>query len=191
MELNPKDKASRKAAVRPAAMPAAKSKAKAVNIEEFYGGLIKVETVSSLPPEMIRGIYSTELITRHNIITSGVSPEVFTVLAKSMYRSKEDLATLLGLSVTTIDRKAKLGEKLSSDQGERVVGMAKLIGQVQAMVDESGDPTEFDAAQWVAEWLDKPLPALGDHRPAEYLRTAEGRDLVSRTLTMMQSGAYA
>jgi putative toxin-antitoxin system antitoxin component (TIGR02293 family) len=185
MELIPKDKASRKPAAKPAA------KAKAVNIEKFYGGHIKVETVSSLPPEMIRGIYGAQHITRHNIITDGVSPDVFTVLAKSMYRSKEDLGHLLGLSVTTIDRKAKLGEKLSSDQGERIVGMAKLIGQVQAMVEESGDPTGFDAAKWVAEWLDKPVPALDGHRPAEYMKTNEGRELVSRLLAMAQSGAYA
>jgi uncharacterized protein (DUF2384 family) len=72
-----------------------------------------------------------------------------------------------------------------------VVGMAKLIGQVQTMVEESGDPTGFDAAQWLARWLDEPLPALDGKRPAEYMDTAEGRDLVSNLLAMAQSGAYA
>ncbi|WP_236077311.1 antitoxin Xre-like helix-turn-helix domain-containing protein [Paraburkholderia domus] len=128
---------------------------------------------------------------RINMIKKGVRADVFARIARSMDRSKEQLSKTLGLSVTTIDRKAKVGGKLSPEQGERVVGMAKLIGQVQTMVEESGDPTGFDAAQWLASWLDEPLPALGGQRPAEYMDTAEGRDLVSNLLAMAQSGAYA
>jgi putative toxin-antitoxin system antitoxin component (TIGR02293 family) len=100
-------------------------------------------------------------------------------------------AETLGLSTTTIDRKAKSGESLSPDQSERIVAMAKLIGQVQAMVEQSGDATDFDAAKWVARWLEEPLPALGGQRPAEFMDTAEGREVVSNLLAMTQSGAYA
>jgi len=38
---------------------------------------------------------------------------------------------------------------------------ARLIGQVQAMVEQSGNPEGFDAAHWLGAWLDEPLPALG------------------------------
>jgi hypothetical protein len=58
-------------------------------------------------------------------------------------------------------------------------------------VEESGDPTDFDAVQWVAGWLDTPALVLGGHHPAEYMDTAEGRRLASRMLAMMQSGTYA
>jgi len=186
MELDVKGKAPRRAAPRPALRQARKERP--FNIEDFYGGMIKT---SGFPTDMIRGVYRIDPAMRIRIIKRGVSPYVFTSLARWMDRSKEDLGKTLGLSVTTIDRKAKLGEKLSAEQGERVVGMAKLIGQVQAMVDESGEPDGFDAAQWVAGWLDTPVPALGGDRPAEYMDTAEGRELVSRLLAMMQSGAYA
>jgi putative toxin-antitoxin system antitoxin component (TIGR02293 family) len=128
---------------------------------------------------------------RIDAIKRGVKADDFVRIARFMDRSKEQLGKTLGLSITTIDRKAKAGEKLSPEQGERVVGMAKLIGQVQTMVEESGDPTGFDAAQWLARWLDEPLPALDGKRPAEYMDTAEGRDLVSNLLAMAQSGAYA
>ena len=67
----------------------------------------------------------------------------------------------------------------------------ELAAQVQAVVDESGDPEGFDAAKWVRRWLQTPLPALGGKRPAEYMSTSEGRQLVSRLLAMAQSGAYA
>lgn len=136
-------------------------------------------------------IYRSDPSERIAVIKHGVEAGDFARIARSMARSKEELSRTLGLSVTTIDRKAKAGEKLSPDQGERVVGIAKLIGQVQTMVEQSGDPIGFDAAQWLACWLDEPLPALGGQRPAEYMDTAEGRELVSSLLAMAQSGAYA
>lgn len=52
----------------------------------------------------------------------------------------------------TISRKEKEATALSKDESERVLGIAPLIGKVQTMVEESGDPTGFDAARWVADW---------------------------------------
>jgi uncharacterized protein (DUF2384 family) len=74
---------------------------------------------------------------------------------------------------------------------ERRRAVKMLIAQVQTMVEESGNPNGFDAARWVQEWLQKPLPALGGKRPVEYMSTQEGRELVGRLLAMAQSGAYA
>jgi uncharacterized protein (DUF2384 family) len=74
---------------------------------------------------------------------------------------------------------------------ERRRAVKMLIAQVQTMVEESGNPNGFDAARWVREWLQKPLPALGGKRPVEYMSTQEGRELVGRLLAMAQSGAYA
>jgi hypothetical protein len=68
---------------------------------------------------------------------------------------------ILKLSQATVNRKAARDEMLSLDEGERVIGMVKLIGQVEAMVQESGDPEGFDAAAWVARWLREPLPNTG------------------------------
>ena len=66
-----------------------------------------------------------------------------------------------------------------------------LFGQVQAMVNESGNYIGFDAASWLTSWLDAPLPALDGIRPADLLDTIEGQTLVSTILAQMQSGAYA
>jgi uncharacterized protein (DUF2384 family) len=74
---------------------------------------------------------------------------------------------------------------------ERRRAVKMLIAQVQTMVEESGNSNGFDAARWVQEWLQKPLPALGGKRPVEYMSTQEGRELVGRLLAMAQSGAYA
>lgn len=97
----------------------------------------------------------------------------------------------LHLSVSTLNRKAKAREALTQDESERVLGLARLIGQVQAMVDELGDPSGFDARAWTARWLSEPLPALAGARPLDLMDTMEGQSLVSETLARIQSGAYA
>ena len=59
------------------------------------------------------------------------------------------------------------------------------------MVEESGDPRGFNAAPWVARWLEEPLAALGGRKPRELMDTAEGQAVVSNMLARAQSGAYA
>jgi putative toxin-antitoxin system antitoxin component (TIGR02293 family) len=96
----------------------------------------------------------------------------------------------LNLSVATVNKKAKQGETLSPEDSERVVGFAKLVGQMEAMVQESGDPTNFDARAWLARWLTEPLPAFGGIRPADLIDTMEGQSMVSVALAQIESGAY-
>jgi uncharacterized protein (DUF2384 family) len=79
---------------------------------------------------------------------------------------------------------------LTPDDRERVIGVAKLVAQIEAMIQDSGDPRGFDAAAWVSRWVNEPVPALGA-RPIDLLDTMEGQTLVSATLAQMQSGAYA
>jgi uncharacterized protein (DUF2384 family) len=80
---------------------------------------------------------------------------------------------------------------LSSDDSECALGLARLVAQVESMVQESGDPTGFDAAQWIAQWLNEPMAALGGKQPAHLMDTAEGQAIVSNLVARMQSGAYA
>lgn len=97
----------------------------------------------------------------------------------------------LNLSAATVNKKAKHGETLSPEESERIVGFAKLVGQLEAMIQDSGDPTNFDARAWMVRWLIEPLPALGGVRPADLVDTMEGQGLVSAALARVQSGAYA
>jgi len=97
----------------------------------------------------------------------------------------------LRLATATVNKKAKHGGRLSPEESERILGFAKLVGQLEAMVQDSGDPTNFNAKAWMARWLTEPLPALGGARPADLLDTMEGQGLVSAALGKIQSGAYA
>lgn len=65
-----------------------------------------------------------------------------------------------------------------------------LTAQVQKIVDESGNPNDFDSRAWLVDWLHSPIPALGGKRPTDYLHTSDGVDLISRMLVSLQAGTY-
>ena len=73
-------------------------------------------------------------------------------------------------------------------------GRARLIYQLEAMLAESGDPAaaaDFDLDQWLTNWMDQPVAALGGRCPAEYMHSIEGQERVAKLLAMMQSRAFA
>ena len=128
---------------------------------------------------------------RIDAIKLGVPAAHVGELAKRMHISKDALIDTLRMSRATVNRWARASKPLPPDESERVLGVEYLIGQVENMVKESGNPDGFDAARWVSDWLHAPLPALGGRKPASYLDTMEGQKLVSSLLSMAQSGAYA
>ncbi len=136
-------------------------------------------------------LYDLCLTDRVNVVKEGVPAEYVEALATSMAISKEKFYRTIGVARPTVDRKIREGMQLSQDESERVLGIARLIGQAQSMVELSGGPQNFDAAKWLASWLDAPLNALGGKRPADFMDTADGRLLVSNLLAQQQSGAYA
>jgi putative toxin-antitoxin system antitoxin component (TIGR02293 family) len=136
-------------------------------------------------------LYRIDAQARIAVIRQGIPASTISALSASMGMSKESLLSSLGLSRATISRKEKDATVLSKDESERVLGIFMLIGMVQTMVEQSGDPNGFDAARWVSNWLTKPLPALGGATPASYMDTFEGQKLVADLLSMSQSGAYA
>lgn len=128
---------------------------------------------------------------RIELIRSGVSATRVNDMADYLGRPRGYLLDILRIPPSTAGRKIEKSEPLAPDQTERILGLESLIGQVQTMVEESGNPEGFDAARWVADWIDRPLTALGGEKPADYMDTREGQLLVSRLLSQMQSGAYA
>lgn len=136
-------------------------------------------------------IYLAEPLMRITMVKEGLSAGYLDKLAKSLNITKDRLLPTLGIAQATVSRKVREGKPLSTEDSERALGMARLIGQVEAMVQQSGDPTGFDAAKWLARWLEEPLPALGGRPPSSLMDTAEGQAMVSNLLARMQSGAYA
>jgi putative toxin-antitoxin system antitoxin component (TIGR02293 family) len=136
-------------------------------------------------------IYRSAPLDRIKRVKAGVSAAEAKEILCDLAIPSGRISAVLGIPASTLNRKAKGAQKLSTDEGERVLGLAKLVGQVQAMVEDSGDPKGFDARAWTAHWLNEPLPALGGARPVDLMDTMEGQGLVSDMLARIQSGAYA
>lgn len=168
----------------PAAKPATRSKLPKVHVTRPRHA--KAPSVTNFT-----GVYLLGPTERIAFIKRGVPAVEVVRMAKTMGTSKERLFKVLGLPRATVDRKAHTKQRLSIPQGERVIGFSKLVGQVQVMVEQSGDPSGFDPAKWVTDWLERPLPALGGRCAAEFMDTGEGQELVASLLAKMQSGAYA
>lgn len=145
----------------------------------------------SKPEAAARQVYRAGPIERVEIVRRGIPATYVLGLSKGMGISREKLYATLGLPRATIDRKVSQKTLLSSDESERIAGIAQLVGQAQAIVEQSGSSEGFDPALWVAEWLDRVHPALGGRRPGEFMDTSYGRALVSDLLAQQQSGSYA
>lgn len=111
-------------------------------------------------------------------------------LEDAMAIRRQELCGLVGLKLSTVNRKLHHHSVLSQDETERLMGLVRLIGQVQALVRDCGREQGFEAATWVAQWLQRPNQALGGLPPAQLMDTAEGRDLVALLIGSMRSGSY-
>ncbi|SDB72494.1 antitoxin Xre/MbcA/ParS toxin-binding domain-containing protein [Belnapia rosea] len=136
-------------------------------------------------------LYQASALERVEMIKAGLSASEAKRIFADLAIGQGAALKALRLSPATVNKKAKQDGTLSPGESERVLGMAKLVGQLEAMVQASGDPEGFDAPGWMARWLQAPLPALGGRRPMDLMDTMEGQALVSTTLAQMQGGAYA
>ncbi len=125
------------------------------------------------------------------LVKRGVPAAAAVALARRMGISKEQFCRTLGLARATLDRKQRSDGRLSPDESSRVLGLDRLIGRAQSLVEDAGDDAGFDAARWAAAWLEQPLPALGGRRPGELMDTTEGQQIVLQLLEQIGNGAYA
>lgn len=138
-----------------------------------------------------RELFAASPQARIAMIRQGVPAIEAKRLVQALGVEQKVLYQALGLKTATVNRKITQSEQLASDESERLLGVARLIGQVEAIVAESGDPKDFDAPEWLSRWLREPLPALGGIPPMALLDTMEGQAMVAEALARIQSGAYA
>jgi len=126
-------------------------------------------------------------------VRKGVPASNLLELADVVGVSREKMLNMLGIPRATILKKAKNAELMGREASQRFVDMTKLITQVEAMLDDAGDPDvkDFNPTSWLAEWLQTPSLALDGEPPANMLDTAEGFGIVSQLLKQIHTGAYA
>ncbi|NMG29513.1 antitoxin Xre/MbcA/ParS toxin-binding domain-containing protein [Aromatoleum evansii] len=124
-------------------------------------------------------------------LRAGIESVVLVEIAKAIGRSTLELIELLQLSRHSPVGAIRRGERLTTEQGERVLAFLRLVEAVGDMVTVAGDDKAFDVPRWIADWLATPCPALGGRRPASLTDTLEGFRVLNQLLSQMQSGAYA
>lgn len=136
-------------------------------------------------------LYTAPALKQVEWVKGGVGARDAKTILSQLRVPQGDTLAALQIPVATINRKAKTNAPLSSAEGERVLGVGRLLGQLQTMVRESGNAEGFDTAAWLSAWMSGPVPALGGTRPLDLMDTMTGQALVSQVLAQMQSGAYA
>lgn len=138
-----------------------------------------------------RSLYVMDLASRVHIVRSGLPASTLSRISDVMSVRLDKVCQWLTIPRSTAHRKISSQGVLSREESERALALERLLGQVETIVAESGTPEGFVAAKWLANWLDAPNGALGRQKPSEWLDTADGRELVSRLISQMQTGAYA
>lgn len=130
------------------------------------------------------------LADRIHLLRQGVPASWVRQAEETTTFSRSTLCALLGLKLSTINRKLNHKLRLSPDESERLMGLQRLIGEVEAVVRDCGDGQRFAAGRWLASWLQRPNQALGGATPADFLDTSEGREQLGRLIGAQRSGAY-
>lgn len=130
-----------------------------------------------------------------DVVHRGIGAAFVRRLAHDLEIDQSILADHMGIARSTFSRKLKNDEALSRGDGAIALGVARLIGEVDRILRESGDPEQmgesFDVAEWTGQWLKQPVGALGNRRPLDYLDNAFGQETVLQLIRQMQSGAFA
>lgn len=136
-------------------------------------------------------LYHASKFERVMLIREGLPAVFLEQIVRKMDMSKGSLFTMLRLPRLTVERKIRNKDRLSAEHSERVIGLGYLVGQVEDMVAQSGNSEGFDADRWFGEWLNRPLPALNGTKPADFMDTMAGQEILSNLLAQSRSGAYA
>lgn len=152
-------------------------------------GVAKQKPIS-VPKITPLAVYKASHFERIEMIRRGIPAITLNDIVRQMDVSKDSLYVTLRFPASTMDRKIRQNDTLSSEHTERLLGLERLIGQVEVMLIESGHDEKFDASRWLGAWLERPIPALGGSKPADYMDTIEGQEFISRLLAQSQSGAY-
>lgn len=113
-------------------------------------------------------------------------------LSKEMHIPAVRIFEIVGVPKATAEKKAASRQPISGAGGQAALGLAKLMVRAKEIVENStaSEAKDFDVAQWLGQWIERPQPALGGRKPADLIATPTGLEMVNRVLGAIESGAY-
>ncbi len=116
-----------------------------------------------------------------NRIREGIPKAALDHLAAIIGFSGAEMAGIVHTSDRTL-RRYSPDQKLTADQSERIVELAKLYARGAEV---------FDSLELFKTWMSTPIDALGAKRPNEFLDTSMGIDLLMDELGRIEHGIFA
>ena len=158
---------------------------------------LKAEDLISYEPKQgiddyVRKVAAATPIQIVEIERAGVHGSLIKDLSRRMELPALRMFKIIGIPKATAEKKASAGDMVAGRGGQAALGMVKLLGIAQGIVDNStaSEARAFDAAKWLGQWIERPQPSLGGRKPADLLDTPTGIDVVARLLGSIESGAY-
>lgn len=113
-------------------------------------------------------------------------------LSKCMDIPAVRIFDIVGIPKATAEKKVASKASITGASGQAALGLARLLSIARSIVDNStaDEAKDFDVAKWLGQWVERPQPALGGHKPADLISTPTGLDMVTKVLGAIESGAY-
>lgn len=115
-------------------------------------------------------------------VRAGLAYSELEVLQTTLGLPMEQLASLVGLSRATLQRRKKTSGKLSLVQSDRVVRLAKLMGKAIDVLEGQDN---------ARQWMMTPQHGLGGAIPLEYADTEVGAREVENLLGRIEHGVIS
>jgi putative toxin-antitoxin system antitoxin component (TIGR02293 family) len=116
------------------------------------------------------------------LIRKGLPAQSIDYVAGLLSLSRASFLETIKIPPSTIERRLRLSEALSSEESDRVSRVAKVLRRaVEVFADD---------AQGKA-WMTDTISSLGGKTPLSLLDTMEGYELVTTTLARIDYGVYA
>jgi len=135
-------------------------------------------------------LYPEDAMARIELVRLGLPASTIETFSIEFKMTQARVFSILGVSKATAMRKLREGANLGLKASERAVFVAGLVKTVRAMIPYSRDE-EFSASRWIANWLAEPQNALDGKKPEDFLDTTEGRAIISRLLSKIETGVYS
>jgi putative toxin-antitoxin system antitoxin component (TIGR02293 family) len=115
------------------------------------------------------------------LIRKGLPAPAIDVVAGLLSLSRAAFLEAIKIAPSTIERRLRTGEALTSEESDRVSRVAKVLRRA---VEVFGD--EVQGKAWMIDFVS----SLGGRTPLSLLDTMEGYELVNSTLSRIEYGVY-
>ncbi|MEM1031075.1 MAG: antitoxin Xre/MbcA/ParS toxin-binding domain-containing protein [Myxococcota bacterium] len=115
-------------------------------------------------------------------VARGVTLARVKTVAAAYGFNQAELAAQLGLTVRTLDRKRKAGERLGAKASDNLARLVRVFDRAVEVLGEEGR---------AGRWLQTANPALGGDAPRAWLFTDAGTTEVLRVLGRLEHGVFS